>query len=72
MISPPFVVLVNSDFTECALSTQINLLKTPSLGRDTRGNPMTAIAVLNHMTWDEALAVKVAISLKLKEMRNAV
>lgn len=67
---PPFVVLVNSDFTECTLSTQINLLTNPGLGLDTNGNQMTTIAVLNHMTWEEANTLKTAISIKLKEIRR--
>lgn len=69
-MNPPFVVLVNPDYTECMLATQVNLLKNPYLKQDTAGRPMHVIAVLEHMSWDEACAVKLAIFLKLTEIRE--
>lgn len=63
-MNPPFIVLVNPDYTECMLATH------PYLKQDTAGRPMHVIAVLEHMSWDEACAIKLAIFLKLTEIRE--
>lgn len=52
------------------MTSQVNLLQHPHLRKDTHGGEMKVIAVLENMSWDEACAVKLAIGLKLKEVRD--